>query len=296
MNGPNPDPHALAIARAVQEEVAPDTVILFGSRAAGDHRPDSDLDLLVITAKEDHLSAKIHAEHAALRYMDNNPPELELGVISMNQETFQRCSLANMHIAGQATMHGVVMSGENLERRTNYQDNYPAHWPETSRRIRRAETSSYNLNQFVDADYYDKTLVGHTAERAIEHALKGWLSSHQDTGRYGHAIDAAWRKIQELEDWTLPHMQDLRAVVQEVFDYTTFPDPGPNSPERTSNWLIMYANIYDYTPTEHEMTRVEEHELRERVTMAVAAILDRVHQISGTGDDDVLPDRKKTLG
>ena len=78
----------------------------------------------MITAKEDHLSAKIHAEHAALRYMDNNPPELELGVISMNQETFQRCSLANMHIAGQATMHGVVMSGENLEDRTNYQDNY----------------------------------------------------------------------------------------------------------------------------------------------------------------------------
>ena len=41
MTGPNPDPHALAIAKAVQEEVAPDTVILFGSRAAGDYRPHS---------------------------------------------------------------------------------------------------------------------------------------------------------------------------------------------------------------------------------------------------------------
>ena len=43
-----PDPKALGLAHLVQEAVSPDTVILFGSRARGDHRPDSDMDLMLI--------------------------------------------------------------------------------------------------------------------------------------------------------------------------------------------------------------------------------------------------------
>ncbi len=43
-----PDQTALEVARAVQSEMAPDTVILFGSRARGDHRPNSDVDLLIV--------------------------------------------------------------------------------------------------------------------------------------------------------------------------------------------------------------------------------------------------------
>ena len=185
------------------------------------------------------------------------------------------------------------MSGERLDYRYNHQDDYPEHWPETSRRIRRAQESNYNLNYFVENDYYDKTLVGHTAERALEHALKAWLSSHQDDGRYGHAIESAWRKITQLQDWTLPHMEQVRDAVQQVFDYTTFPDPGPNSPDRTGNWLIMYATIYDYTPSEHTMTREEEVELRDKIDWAVQNILQRVHELSDTTDADVYPEGRK---
>jgi predicted nucleotidyltransferase len=36
------------IVRRILEVADPDKIILFGSRARGDHRPDSDLDLLVI--------------------------------------------------------------------------------------------------------------------------------------------------------------------------------------------------------------------------------------------------------
>ena len=48
------DPKAVAVARAVYDAVRPDSVILFGSRARGDYRPDSDIDLLVIS--DDHAS------------------------------------------------------------------------------------------------------------------------------------------------------------------------------------------------------------------------------------------------
>ena len=44
-----PDPKACAVARAVGEAVHPAKVILFDSRARGDFKPDSDIDLLIIT-------------------------------------------------------------------------------------------------------------------------------------------------------------------------------------------------------------------------------------------------------
>ena len=41
------------VVRRLVEAVDPDKIILFGSRARGDYRPDSDLDLLVIKASEE---------------------------------------------------------------------------------------------------------------------------------------------------------------------------------------------------------------------------------------------------
>ena len=57
-----PDAVGLGAAQAAQKAVAPDTVILFGSRARGDHRPDSDVDLLVIHDR--HTNAVIAAGRA----------------------------------------------------------------------------------------------------------------------------------------------------------------------------------------------------------------------------------------
>ena len=44
----SPDPEGLTIAREIQERLRPSEVILAGSRAVGDHRPDSDVDLTAI--------------------------------------------------------------------------------------------------------------------------------------------------------------------------------------------------------------------------------------------------------
>ena len=292
----HPVPHAINIAKAVQKAVSPDTVLLFGSRATGNHRETSDLDLIIITGQRHHLSARLHAEEAARDYMAAHPPNLDLGIISMSKKDFLRCSQAKMHPAGQAKTYGLNMSGEDLEgleHEHDYEDNYPDHWPETSRRIRRAQESNYNLNHFVETDYYDKTLIGHTTERAIEHALKGWLSSLDDDGHYGHRIEAAWRKIQETEKYILDTLPELREAIQDVFDFTTFHDPGPNSPDRTSNWLTLYAVIYDYDLPQHEMTREQELLLRDKIDLAVNLIVARTHQLSNTSDLDVYPDGLK---
>ena len=42
-----------ALVRRLVETIDPDRIILFGSRARGDHRPDSDVDLLIVKPSED---------------------------------------------------------------------------------------------------------------------------------------------------------------------------------------------------------------------------------------------------
>ena len=48
----SPDSKDLSIAREIQKRVHPAEVILGGSRAAGDHRPDSDVDLMDVVPDE----------------------------------------------------------------------------------------------------------------------------------------------------------------------------------------------------------------------------------------------------
>lgn len=47
------DPLVAEVVRRLVRELDPDRIILFGSRARGEHRPHSDLDLLIIKASDE---------------------------------------------------------------------------------------------------------------------------------------------------------------------------------------------------------------------------------------------------
>ena len=102
--GANPDPHAVALARDVHVAVQPDVVILYGSRARGDHRPDSDVDLLVI------LTGSLESRP------NLNPPVPEsphdVSFLIRNLDWFQRCRRARNHVAARAMREGVVIGGK----------------------------------------------------------------------------------------------------------------------------------------------------------------------------------------
>ncbi len=54
-----------ALARAVIARFAPERIVLFGSRARGDHSPDSDYDLMVVLGESSHpADAIVRAIHA----------------------------------------------------------------------------------------------------------------------------------------------------------------------------------------------------------------------------------------
>ena len=55
----------MAVARAVHDAVRPESVILFGSRARGDYREDSDIDLMLICEERLSKDAYMKAQGAA---------------------------------------------------------------------------------------------------------------------------------------------------------------------------------------------------------------------------------------
>ena len=331
MKGESPDQHALNVARAVQEAVAPATVVLFGSRARNRHRENSDVDLLIIADGENPVGAEIRARntaHAYLKanpprlavdvfsttrgefarcrranqhiagqaarygvvmnahaYLKANPPRLAVDVFSTTRGEFARCRRANQHIAGQAARYGVVMNGEDLDYPSGYQDSYPTHWPETRQRLENVEEFLHQFNQMVDENHWNQRLLGFSAQQAVENALKGWLSAYNDTRTFSHELVGLWTDIQNLEDWSGPDMEKLGNAVTGLFSCIQYEDP--DRPGEAADRLTNYAVTYRYGRTFYRMTQKQRLELREAINDALAAIMDRIHAISGTTTADL---------
>ena len=283
-----PDQHAIAIARAVQEKVAPDMVILFGSRATGRHHEHSDVDLLVVTKDESQLSAGLNAYHINQDYLNVKPPRLEIGVIRMTRKDFDYYRRANQHIAGQAAHYGVIMNGERLGPPPDYHDGYPDHWPETRRRIENAEKNHDTFNDLLDLNHWNQDAIGFLAQQAVENVLKGWLSAYNDDRTFGHDLISLWRDIQKIEDWSNPELGRVYEAASELFNLVEYEDP--NRPGDECDWLTNYGVLYRYAGSSYHMSRQERLTLREKVNNVIVAVVERIHAISGTTEVDVYPE------
>ncbi len=263
-------------------------VILFGSRATGRHHEHSDVDLLVVTDDEGSASAGPNAYHINQDYLNVNPPRLEIGVIRMTRKDFDYYRRANQHIAGQAARYGVVMNGEILGPPPDYDDGHPDHWPETRRRIENAEKNSYSFNALLDLNHWNQDAIGFLAQQAIENALKGWLSAYNDDRTFGHDLIPLWRDIQKIEDWSDPELSRVHEAVSELFNLVEYEDP--NRPNKECDWLTNFGVLYRYAGSSYHMSGQERLTLQERVNAAIAAIIERIHDLSGTTDADVYPE------
>ena len=291
MDHSRPDQHALNVATAVQEAVSPATVILFGSRAHGRHNPSSDIDLLVIAPGPTTAGPDITARRTAHRYMKANPPQLNTDVITLTRKQFNRFRLANQHVAGQAANHGVVMSGEKLDYTTEPQDEYPAHWPETKQRLENTEESQFHFNTMVEGNTGNQKLMGFVAQQALENALKGWLSTYNDSRTFGHELTPLWEDLRALEDWDTPQLHRLQQQVDALFEYTRYEDP--DNPGNYLDWLTNYSVTYRYGRPSHTMNREERKDLQYLLNAALDGITARIHQRSRTSPNHLWTDGTK---
>jgi predicted nucleotidyltransferase len=95
------------IVRRLVDEFDPDEIILFGSRAWGQPRPDSDYDLCVIVAENEERSLE-HAvrAHSCLRGLG-----ISKDVVVTTHARFDRFSRVPASLEAKIRNHGVVLYG-----------------------------------------------------------------------------------------------------------------------------------------------------------------------------------------
>lgn len=287
MNNPTshvraPDRTALEFAKAVQSELTEDTVILFGSRARGDHRPNSDVDLLIIS-EAGPGAGRGRAIRVAREYFRDNPPRLRVDVVTMDARTFNYCRRAKNHVAAQAMRDGVLMSDENLDLSGSYEDGYPDSWPDVKERLQAVYRHLGIFGREIDHPDGIQEMYGFHAQQAVENAIKAWLSAAGLEYRAVHDLREVADQIlaDPTESGTLAAAQ-LRLLI----DYTSFPGAGrAGGPD---NWLTLYAVSYRYSGTAFRMDDVDRDRFRAEIDLAVGTFINRAYELTGTGETDVM--------
>ena len=109
------DPKALATARELALLIPNDAVMLFGSRARGDHRSDSDIDLLLLngTGKKDNKQPYLQeAGNQAAARIYGQDPHPEVQVVAMHPGRYQRTKHSRNFLAGHIATDMVLAAGD----------------------------------------------------------------------------------------------------------------------------------------------------------------------------------------
>ena len=249
------DPRACAVARAVEAAVRPDRVILFGSRARGDFRPDSDIDLLIVTGPGP-LDRRAYqrtsaAAHRKAEEMYDQPMGVDL--VHLSEDAFHDGRRARNHVAGQAVRDGFDANGDKV----SYDNPQPTNWPDIRQRIANAERELRVLNILVEGNA-DQEAIGFHAQQAIENALKGWIS----------ALDADYRNTHDLTK--------LIAIIRR------HPQEEDTSAGEQLTWLTSYAVEYRYEGAQVQMD--DRFALLAGTTETVQAIIARIRTLTGTDE------------
>lgn len=94
----------------IVREVAPETIILFGSRARGEARPDSDVDLLVVE-REPFSPMRSRRKEAARLYMALRGMAVCKDILLYSRDEFEHWKNSPNHVVGRAHREGRVLHG-----------------------------------------------------------------------------------------------------------------------------------------------------------------------------------------
>lgn len=96
------------MVRTIINEVAPETIILFGSRARGDARADSDVDLLVVET-EPFSPQRSRRKEAARLYMALRGLAVSKDILLYSRDEFEHWKNSPNHVVGRAHREGRVL-------------------------------------------------------------------------------------------------------------------------------------------------------------------------------------------
>ncbi len=109
------DPQAMAVARELALLLPNDAVMLFGSRARGDHRPDSDMDILLLSSIAQEGIHQPHIQEAgkqAAAKVYGERPHPQVQVVAMLPDTYQNTKHSRNFLAGHIANDVVTANGD----------------------------------------------------------------------------------------------------------------------------------------------------------------------------------------
>ena len=123
-----PDPKATAIAAHVAAQRPSDVVVLFGSRSRGDHRSDSDIDIMVVYDTIEHPDApNIVSSHSKKVAADAYLVSPRIDFLWVPTALFNFWSHTINHPIARALEEGTIIQGNLKTLQPAHRDNEPYH-------------------------------------------------------------------------------------------------------------------------------------------------------------------------
>ena len=164
------------IAHAAGSTLDARCVILFGSRARGDHRQNSDVDLAIVAAEieltaQQRSDLRERARAAALSVAVE--PANYIDVIVWTEAEYRAKKRSINHVAGRAWREGLILYGahETLpgEETVSELDN-------ARELMRMCQRQLRGINNMHDETLFPEELFGFHAQRGAELAFKAWIT------------------------------------------------------------------------------------------------------------------------
>ncbi len=193
------DPKAVGVAKAVYEAISPNRVILFGSRARGDHHDEtSDIDILIVSDQAGDAAIVEDAESAARQCADRlYHHRVPVQLLWRTIDEFQQARRTINGVVARAIDEGVIMP-EDLEDDRNQDNDYAHEWTITDQRVEHAEI---HLEEFQDRAENNRNdrIIGKNAQEATEHALKALISAYGVRYERTHDLNRLLRQVNDAD-------------------------------------------------------------------------------------------------
>ena len=175
---PQPDADVASIRRiahAIGRALDARCVVLYGSRARGDHRADSDIDLAIVAAEgaltaQERSDLRERARATAVSVASVN----HIDVIVWTEAEYRTKKRSINHVAGRAWREGLVLYGAHQtlpgEEIVSELDNARELMRMARGQIRALSAMAYDHETFIE------NIFGFHAQRGAELAFKAWIT------------------------------------------------------------------------------------------------------------------------
>ena len=184
-----PDPRAVQLAQALLQQVPADNVVIFGSRARGDWKPYSDIDLLIVQAPASEWAYIREQAHTLAKSIFGQLMDVDL-VHRTHRECRIQIKRSVNGIAAVALREGIAV--EPYPTPLNEPESEPepdlTEHGETRLRIEDAN-DNYDSMQYLLAGGRESDSVAAHAHQTLEHALKALISAQRNPYPYSRNLD-----------------------------------------------------------------------------------------------------------